>query len=86
MSVLFVYALWLLGSRDNLYVSIVAWMLFIQAVQLIIGKVLILVEIVKNGTVKLFEWMIEAAPTLDMTTRSRNFWGEPDYPEEEDHI
>jgi len=40
--ILFVYALWLLGSRDNLYVSIVAWMLFIQAVQLIIGKVLIL--------------------------------------------
>jgi len=40
--ILLVYAFWLLNARDNPYASIVTWMIFIQAVQLIIGKVLIL--------------------------------------------
>jgi len=30
----------------------------------------------------LFDKMIEVAPTLDVTTRCKGSWGEPDYPSE----
>ena len=30
-------------------------------------------------------FLIDAAPRLDMTTRSNAGWGEPDYPCEEDY-
>ena len=31
-------------------------------------------------------FMITAAPLLDMSTRCAGWWGEPDYPQENDHI
>ncbi|MCL2398766.1 MAG: accessory gene regulator B family protein [Defluviitaleaceae bacterium] len=43
-AIFLVYAVRLLSARDNPYASIITWMLFIQAVQLIIGKILILRE------------------------------------------
>jgi len=41
-AILLIYTFLLLNARDNPYVSMITWMLFIQAVQLIVGKVLIL--------------------------------------------
>ena len=40
-------------------------------------------EAIKNGTLKLFDVLIEAAPVVDMSTRCGSIWGEPEYPEDE---
>jgi len=40
--IMLAYSAWMITVRDNPYVSIVAWMLFLQSIQLIIGKVMIL--------------------------------------------
>ena len=42
-------------------------------------------EILKNGVINIFDILIETAPKLDATTRSRPWLGETDYPEESDY-
>ena len=42
-------------------------------------------DIVKNSITSIFAALIETAPKLDATTRSRPLHGETDYPEEADY-
>ena len=42
-------------------------------------------EIVKNSVTSVLTALIETAPKLDGNTRSVPFWGEFDYPEDEDN-
>ena len=39
-------------------------------------------EIAKNGITNVFATLVAAAPKLDGNTRCVGFWGEPNYPEE----
>ena len=41
-------------------------------------------ETVKSGVLSLFDAMIEAAPSVDTSTRCSGIFGEPNFPREED--
>jgi len=38
---------------------------------------------VKDVVLNLFDALIKTAPKMDISTRCQSWWGEPDYPEEE---